>query len=156
MDIQKKIALNVSMKLSEKICQKIANQTKIRLQKIDSKIEEVKSLKNVWDDVCYQHQKEMSNAWKHYDQAVVSIVRSLVKDLENYELNAVLLQIPDAQRHVLDTIKNKLVPSDNRQTIDFSENEFYVSRYIMRKYIYEKADTWSNNSLRKAVRVSQH
>ncbi len=156
MDIQKKIALNVSIKLSEKICNKIAVQTIRKVQRIDSKLAEVRSLKSVWDDICYQFQKEMSNDWRHYDEKIASIVRSLVKDLDGYEFNTVLLQLDDSQRRVLDTVKNRVVASDDRQTIDFYEQEFYVSRYIMEKYIYEKAKTWSNDRLRSAVRISQY
>ena len=156
MDIQKKIALNVSMKLSEKICQKIANQTKIRLQKIDSKIEEVKSLKNVWDDVCYQHQKEMSNDWRHYDQKVASLVLLLVKDLESYELNAILLQSQDLKDRAIHTVTNKVATISKYQSMDFSEYEHYVARYIVKEYIYKEANIWLNDRLRKAGRISQY
>lgn len=153
MDIQKEIALNVSIKLSEKICHKIATQTMRKMQKIDSKLAEIESLKNVWDDICYQHQVKMSNDWRHYSWQIIITVRSLVQGLEDYELNAVLLQHPNAERYVMETIRDTFVPISNYQAIDFSKHEFYVSVYIIEKYIYEKAKTWSNDSLRNAVYV---
>lgn len=61
MDFEREIALDVSKKLSKKICEKITRQTIRKLHKIDSKLPEIKTLKSVWDDVCYQYQKEMSD-----------------------------------------------------------------------------------------------
>lgn len=156
MDFEKEIALDVSKKLSKKICEKITRQTIKKLQLIDSKLPEIKTLKNVWDDVCYQHQKEMSNDWRHYDQKVASLVLLLVKDLESYELNAILLQSQDLKDRAIHTLTNKVAIISKYQAMDFSEYEHYVARYIVKEYIYKEANIWLNDRLRKAGRISQY
>ena len=154
MDFEKDIALDVSKKLSKKICEKITRQTIKKLQLIDSKLSEIKTLKNVWDDVCYQYQKEMSNDWRHYDQKVASLVLPLVKDLESYELNAILLQSQDLKDRAIHTLTNKVAIISKYQAMDLSEFEYGVTRYIIKEYIYKEANVWLNDRLRKAVRIS--
>ena len=154
MDFEKEIALDVSKKLSKKICEKITRQTIKKLQLIDSKLSEIKTLKNVWDDVCYQYQKEGSNVWRHYDQEVASIVLPLVKDLESYELNAVLLQSQDLKDRAINTVTSKVATINKYQAMDLSEFEYGVARYIIKEYIYKEANVWLNDRLRKAVRIS--
>tara|TARA_R100000935_G_scaffold24731_1_gene44354 strand:- start:314 stop:778 length:465 start_codon:yes stop_codon:yes gene_type:complete len=154
MDFEKEIALDVSKKLSKKICEKITRQTIKKLQLIDSKLSEIKTLKNVWDDVCYQYQKEMSNDWRHYDQKVASLVLPLVKDLESYELNAILLQSQDLKDRAIHTLTNKVAIISKYQAMDLSEFEYGVTRYIIKEYIYKEANVWLNDRLRKAVRIS--
>lgn len=156
MDFEREIALDVSKKLSKKICEKITRQTIRKLHKIDSKLPEIKTLKSVWDDVCYQYQKEMSDEWRHYDQKVASLVLPLVKDLESYELNAILLQSQDLKDRAIHTLTNKVVIISKYQSMDFSEYEYYVARYIVKEYIYKEANVWLNDRLRKAVRISQY
>ena len=156
MDFEKEIALDVSKKLSKKICEKITRQVIRKLQIIDSKLLEIKTLKNVWDDVCYQSQKEMSNEWRHYDQEVASLVLQLVKDLESYELNAILLQSQDLKDRAIYTVTIKVATISKYQSMDFSEYEYYVARYIVKEYIYKEANIWLNDRLRKAVRISQY
>ena len=156
MDFEKEIALDVSKKLSKKICEKITRQTIKKLQLIDSKLSEIKTLKNVWDDVCYQYQKEMSNDWRHYDQKVASLVLPLVKDLESYELNAILLQSQDLKDRAIHTLTNKVAIISKYQAMDLSEFEYGVTRYIIKEYIYKEANVWLNDRLRKAVRISQY
>ena len=154
MDFEKEIALDVSKKLSKKICEKITRQTIKKLQLIDSKLSEIKTLKNVWDDVCYQYQKEMSNDWRHYDQKVASLVLPLVKNLESYELNAILLQSQDLKDRAIHTLTNKVAIISKYQAMDLSEFEYGVTRYIIKEYIYKEANVWLNDRLRKAVRIS--
>ena len=156
MDFEKEIALDVSKKLSKKICEKITRQTIKKLQLIDSKLSEIKTLKNVWDDVCYQYQKEMSNDWRHYDQKVASLVLPLVKNLESYELNAILLQSQDLKDRAIHTLTNKVAIISKYQAMDLSEFEYGVTRYIIKEYIYKEANVWLNDRLRKAVRISQY
>lgn len=156
MDFEKEIALDVSKKLSKKVCDKITRQTIRNLQRIDSKLPEIKTLKNVWDDVCYQYQKETSNEWMHYDQKVASLVLLLVKDLESYELNAILLQSQDLKDRAIYTVTSKVATLSKYQLMDFSEYEHYVARYIVKEYIYKEANIWLNDRLRRAVRISQY
>src|SRR5690606_10967523 len=126
MDFEKEIALDVSKKLSKRICEKITRQTIRKLHKIDSKLPEIKTLKSVWDDVCYQYQKEMSEEWRHYDQKVASLILPLVKDLESYELNAILLQSQDLKDRAIHKLTNKVAIISKYQSMDLSEYEYYV------------------------------
>lgn len=53
MDLEQKIALNVTTKLSDNLCKKIARQT-IRWMQDQNTVIGIGYLENLWDDVCYQ------------------------------------------------------------------------------------------------------
>jgi len=90
MNLEEKIALNVAIMLSNNLCKKIASKT-IRWMQSSPTTLDMGYLKNLWDDVCYQVQKEQSLYWSHYDDMVFSNVLSLLEGLEDYEVNGVWL-----------------------------------------------------------------
>lgn len=80
MELEQKIASNVAIKLSDKTCKKIASKTIRWMQGFDTQLLEIDGLKNSWDDVCYQIQKEKSFYWSHYDDMVASNILSLLAE----------------------------------------------------------------------------
>ena len=79
MDLEQKRASNVAIKkLSDKSCKKIASKTIRWMQGFDTQLLKIDGLKNSWDDVCYQIQKEEFFYWSHYYDMVASNILSLL------------------------------------------------------------------------------
>lgn len=151
MGLEKKIALNISKELSNKLSKKIAGQT-IRWMQSQSTTIDLGCLENLWDDVCYQCQGgSRTYSWNQYDFAVVIYVISRLEKLSEYEANAIWLQTEDAYDYLVDmadrgiSIDSSFTPMNSPPYVDD------IARYIANKYIYEQAASWRNDRLRQAL-----
>ena len=151
MELEKKIALNISKELSNKLSEKIARQT-IRWMQGQSTTIDLGYLESLWDDVCYQCQGgSRTYSWNKYDFAVVVYVISRLEELSEYEANAIWLQTEDAYDHLVDmedsgiSIDSKFTPMNSPSYVDD------MARYIVNEYIYSQADTWQNDRLRQLL-----
>lgn len=151
MSLEQKIALNIAIKLSDNLCKKIASKTIRWMQGFDTQLIEINCLKNLWDDVCYQIQREQSFYWSHYDDMVFSNVLSLLEGLEDYEVNAIWLQ-SDEVYYQLSELESEGVEIDNQyQTMNISCYLHDITRYVIGEYVYKQAEDWQNNRLRHAL-----
>ncbi|ABE76139.1 hypothetical protein [Psychrobacter cryohalolentis] len=151
MGLEKKIALNISKELSNKLSKKIAGQT-IRWMQSQSTTIDLGCLENLWDDVCYQCQGgSRTYSWNQYDFAVVTYVISRLEELSEYEANAIWLQTEYAYDHLVDmedggvSIDSSFTPMNSSPYVDD------IAKYIAHKYIYEQAASWHNDRLRQAL-----
>jgi len=151
MSIEKKIALNVAMELSDKLCKKVANKTIRWMQSLDTQLLEIDCLKSLWDDVCYQIQKEQSFYWSHYDDMVFSNVLSLLEELEDYEVNAIGLQSDEVYYQLFELESENIERDSQYQAVNLSCYLHDITRYIVVEYVYKQADGWRNDSLRQAL-----
>jgi len=150
MDLEEKIALNIAVKLSDNLCKKITSKTIRWMQGFPTKLD-MGYLKNLWDDVCYQVQKEESFYWSHYDDMVVSNIVSLLEELEDYEINAIWLQTNDVYDQLSDLESDGIKVSSRYDTINLSCYTDYIANYITGEYIYQEAESWRNDRLRQAL-----
>lgn len=147
MDLERKIALNISASLSKILSKKIARQT-IRWMQGQNTAIGIGYLENLWDDVCYQIQAERSYSWNHYDFAIMTYVISKLEELNGYEANAIWLQTDNAYDHLVDmedkgiSIDSKFTPMRSLPYVDD------MARYIVNEYIYIQANTWRNDRLK--------
>ena len=151
MNLEEKIALNVAIKLSDNLCKKIASKTIRWMQGLDTQLLEIDCLKNLWDDVCYQTQKEQSFYWNHYDDMVFSNVLSLLEELEDYEVNAIGLQSDEVYYQLFELESEGIERDDQYQTINLSYYLHDITRYIIGEYVYKQAESWRNDRLRHAL-----
>ena len=157
MELEQKIASNVAIKLSDKSCKKIASKTIRWMQGFDTQLLEIDGLKNRWDDVCYQIQKEKSFYWSHYDDMVASNILSLLAEQEDYEVNSIWLQTNDVDYQLSELWSDgQMVRWSDGQIIDNQYKAVYLScyihdiaRYITGEYIYKQAEDWRNDRLRQ-------
>ena len=149
MDLEQKRASNVAIKLSDKSCKKIASKTIRWMQGFDTQLLEIDGLKNSWDDVCYQIQKEKSFYWSHYDDIVASNILSLFAELEDYEVNSIWLQTNDVDYQLSELWSDGQIIDNQYKAIYLSCYIHDIARYITGEYIYKQAEDWRNDRLRQ-------
>lgn len=150
MELEEKIALNIAIKLSDNLSKKIASKTIRWMQSFPTTLD-MGYLKNLWDDVCYQVQKEESFYWSHYDDMVVSKILSLLAELEDYEVNAIWLQSDEVYYQLSELESDGIIIDNQYKTINLSCYRHDIARYITGEYIYKQAEAWRNNRLRQAL-----
>ncbi|WP_201566921.1 hypothetical protein [Psychrobacter sp. JCM 18900] len=150
MDLEKLIALNISVKLSEKVSKRITNQTERHLQSFCDDMVTIKHLKNIWDDVCYKFQKEGSCGMV-YEIMIREHVSSLVEDLEDYEFNAIYLQAESSHMDLFSKNSSMAAGVDKHSSIGIRFFTDEVVRYITEEYIYKRAKNYTNKGLRRAI-----
>lgn len=159
MDFEKITALNISVRLSEKICKKIATQTERHFQSIDASSISVKPIESFWDNICYEIQREGDRGIGCVNNLEVKeYVHLLVKNLENYEFNAIFLQVESLSEGLSNIGFIGTVEPDKYEDIKLSPENTELSYliiavvdYITQKYIYERAKNFTNKRLRKAL-----
>lgn len=151
MDIEEKTALNIARDLSDDLCKKITSKTIRWMQGFDTQLLEIDGLKNLWDDVCYQMQREESFYWSHYDDMVVSNIASLLEELEEYKLTAIWLQTNDTDYQLSELESDGLLVDIRYKTLNTSCYIDDITKYITREYIYQQAESWRNDRLRQAL-----
>ena len=151
MDLEQKIALNVAIKLSDNLCKKIASKTIRWMQGCDTHLLEIDGLKNLWDDVCYQMQKEESFYWSYYDDMVVANILSLLAEQEDYEVNSIWLQTNDVHYQLSELETNGKIIDSQYKTMNVSCYIHDIARYIAGEYIYKQAEGWRNDRLRQLL-----
>lgn len=156
MALEEKIALNVAVKLSDDLCKKITSKTIRWMQSVNTEFIEMEYLKNLWDDVCYQVQKERSFYWCHYDDMVVSNVVSLLAELEDYEVNAIWLQTDEVYYQLSDLESHGIKVDSRYNTIDLSCYMHDIAKYITEAYVYNLAESWRNDRIQKALERSRY
>ena len=150
MDLEKIMALSISVQLSKKISKRIANQTERYLQSFGEDTVTTKHLKNVWDDICYKFQTE-EFCGKVYESMVVEYVGSLVDALEDYEFNALYLQIESLRTILADSAKSTPSDIDEQSSIRMRLFKDRVILYLIEEYIYKRAKGYTNKRLSKAL-----
>ena len=150
MDLEKIMALSISVQLSKKISKRIANQTERYLQSFGEDTVTTKPLKNVWDDICYKFQTE-EFCGKVYELMVVEYVGSLVDALEDYEFNALYLQIESLRTILADSAKSTPSDIDEHSLISMRFFKDRVILYLIEEYVYKRAKGYTNKRLRKAT-----
>lgn len=159
MDFEKITALSVSFRLSEKICKKIAIQTERHFQKVNVDSISVKPMKNFWDNICYEIQREGGRGIGYVNELEVrEYVYSLVKKLENYEFNAIFLQVESLCNGLSNVRCIGTIEPDRYEDINLSSEDNELSPvilevidYIAQEYIYKRAKGHTNKRLRKAI-----
>lgn len=149
MDLEQKRASNVAIKLSDKSCKKIASKTIRWMRGFDTQLLEIDGLKNSWDDVCYQIQKEKSFYWSHYDDMVASNILSLLAEQEDYEVNSIWLQTNDVDYQLSELWSDGMIIDNQYKAIYLSCYIHDIARYITGEYIYKQAEDWRNDRLRQ-------
>ncbi|MGM8899189.1 MULTISPECIES: hypothetical protein [unclassified Psychrobacter] len=152
MDLEKIIALSTSVQLSKKISTRITNQTERYLQSFGEGTVTTKHLKSIWDDICYKFQTE-GFCGKVYDLMVVEYVGSLVDALEDYEFNAIYLQIESLRTSLSDSAKSTPSGVDKQSSISMYHFKDEVIVYITEEYVYKRARCHTNKRLRKALNI---
>ena len=150
MDLEKIMALSIAVQLSKKISKRIANQTERYLQSFGEDTVTTKPLKNVWDDICYKFQTE-EFCGKAYELMVVEYVGSRVDALEDYEFNALYLQIESLRTILADSAKSTPSDIDEQSSIRMRFFNDRVILYLIEEYIYKWAKGYTNKRLRKAL-----
>lgn len=150
MDLEKIMALSIAVQLSKKISKRIANQTERYLQSFGEDTVTTKPLKNVWDDICYKFQTE-EFCGKAYELMVVEYVGSLVDALEDYEFNALYLQIESLRTILADSAKSTPSGIDKQSPISIRLFKDRVILYLIEEYVYKRAKGYTNKRLRKAI-----
>lgn len=159
MDFEKITALSVSFRLSEKICKKTAIQTERHFQKVNVDSISVRPMKNFWDNICYEIQREGDRGIGYVNEIEVKeYVYSLVKKLENYEFNAIFLQVESLCDGLSNVRCIGTIEPDRYEDINLSseDNELSpvilkVTGYITQEYIYKRAKGYTNKRLRQAL-----
>lgn len=150
MDLEKIMALSIAVQLSKKISKRIANQTERYLQSFGEDTVTTKPLKNVWDNICYKFQTE-EFCGKAYELMVVEYVGSLVDALEDYEFNALYLQIESLRTILADSAKSTPSGIDKQSPISIRLFKDRVILYLIEEYVYKRAKGYTNKRLRKAI-----
>ena len=150
MDLEEKIALNIARNLSDDLCKKITSKTVRWMQGFPTTLD-MGYLKNLWDDVCYQVQKEESFYWSHYDDMVTSNIVSLLEELEEYKLTAIWLQTNDTDYQLSELESDGLLTDIRYKTLNTSCFIDDIAKYITGEYIYQQAESWRNDRLRQAL-----
>mgnify|MGYP000261581455 CR=1 FL=1 len=145
MNLRQEMALDIAAALSKNLSEKVTRQTIKYMQSFDTALD-IGYLKNLWDDVCYQSQKQESPFWSHYDDMILRFVSSRLEELSKHEVYAIWLQDLDLYYQLEDA------EVDEEQ---IGENPPYclddISRYIMNEYIYREAESWRNDRLRQLL-----
>lgn len=145
MDLRQEMALDIAAALSKNLSDKITRQTIRWMQSFDTALD-MGYLKNLWDDVCYQSQKEESIFWSYYDDMILQFVSSQLEELSKHEIYAIWLQDPDLYYQLDDIdVGEERIGKNPPYSIDD------ISRYIMSEYIYREAESWRNERLKQLL-----
>lgn len=145
MDSRKEMALDIAAALSKSRSKRITKQTIRYLQSFDTALD-MGYLRNLWDDVCYQRQKEQAFSWSYYDDMILQFVSSKLEKLNQHEIYAIWLQDPDLYYQLDNTdVSEEYIGKNPPYCIDD------ISRYIMNEYIYKEAESWRNDRLRQLL-----
>ncbi len=150
MSLRKEIALSISAELSKSLSEKITRQT-IRYMQIFDTALGTEYLVNLWDDVCYQRQTTDSFSWSYYDDMILSFVVNQLKELSNYEVNAIWLQTDAIYDQLDDMQSDGMTTSSEYSEVDLLCYTSDIARYIMSNYIYRQANNWQNDRLRQLL-----
>ncbi|WP_296211239.1 hypothetical protein [Psychrobacter sp. UBA3480] len=145
MDLRQEMALDIAAALSKSHSKKITKQTIRYMQSFDTALD-MGYLRNLWDDVCYQRQKEQAPFWSYYDDMILQSVSSKLEKLSQHEIYAIWLQDPNLYYQLDDIdIGKEHIDKSPPYCVDD------ISRYIMNEYIYREAESWRNDRLRQLL-----
>lgn len=137
MNVRTRIVKNVGVSACERVSRKI----RLSLQRMKEGVQssEDSGLKNVWEEICVQIQEGQSPLWKVYDQTVQQLVAEEIKRLQQFEREAIWLQMDSGSDWTVDYGED----ADNVPVIEED-----VIRYVMDHFLYRDADNWSNKRVR--------
>ena len=145
MDLRQEMAFDIAAALSKSHSEKITKQTIRYMQSFDTALD-MGYLRNLWDDVCYQRQKEESPFWSYYDDMILQFVSSKLEKLSKHEVYAIWLQDIDLYYQLDDIdVGEERIGKNPPYCIDD------ISRYIISEYIYTEAESWRNDRLRQLL-----
>ena len=145
MGLRQEMAFDIAAALSKGCSEKITKQTIRYMQSFDTALD-IGYLRNLWDDVCYQHQKEQAPFWSYYDDMILKFVSSKLEKLSQHEIYAIWLQDIDLYYQLDDIdVSEEHIGKNPPYCIDD------ISRYIMSECIYKEAESWRNDRLRQLL-----
>lgn len=145
MGLRQEMAFDIAAALSKGRSEKITKQTIRYMQSFDTALD-MGYLRNLWDDVCYQRQKEQAPFWGYYDDMILKFVSSKLEKLSQYDIYAIWLQDIDLY-YQLDDVDTGEEHID--KSLHYCVDD--ISRYIMNEYIYREAESWQNDRLRQLL-----
>lgn len=134
---------NIVRALAEETAQRITRRARSELQKMNHTLSGDDSvLKTTWDEICVQVQDERSIYWDAYDRTVRYLLEFYVDELAKHEQEALWLQTEEAwDRNCEESEERAEYPVSNDEIVD----------YIIREYVYEEAEQWSNARIRTFI-----
>lgn len=145
MGLRQEMAFDIAAALSKSRSKRITKQTIRYLQSFDTALD-MGYLRNLWDDVCYQRQKEQAPFWSYYDDMILQFVSSKLEKLSKHEIYAIWLQDIDLYYQLDDIdVSEEHIGKNPPYCIDD------ISRYIMSECIYKEAESWRNDRLRQLL-----
>ena len=99
-------------------------------------------LRNAWDAICVEVQLGRSNLWEAYGRSVRSFITPYVKELRQFEREAIWLQTTEGQRWIRDQ-------KDGSEPCPVVDS--HVVDYIADYFVYWEAYRWTNPRIRAFV-----
>lgn len=127
--------------LADALCKKIAKQVVEELQELkeDNLLSgEDSGLKNVWDEICVQVQKEQSIYWDMYISVIHSIIEKSMKLIAPYEKMAIWWQSDDPE---------KTLTEDCKDVKGYIFNMEAITEYICKEHILPIAADYTNPAI---------
>lgn len=133
----------ISEGLANDLCKQITRKVIRNLQQMNTS-EYILSgddsvLANTWDEVCVQIQLEQSMVWHAYELTIDTFVSYIVSELKSYEKMAIWIQTDEGSEWLYEDEDLR----DNEPVVLDSE----IVNYIIKDYIYEAAENWSNKRI---------
>ena len=124
-------------RLTRRLIRYLQSRTDCRLSGDDT------VLANIWDEVCVQIQHEESFYWDVYEETMSLSMFWYLQELTDYDQLAIWLQTDDGWSWQWD-IDNDSEEIEGKQP-DFLLDDLVT--YILRKYVYQEAERWSNRRI---------
>jgi hypothetical protein len=126
--------------LADGAARRVTRKAISALQRISCKLSgDDSELKTLWDEICVQRQFESAFSWDVYEQIVEVHVSDLVSGLPDHERAAIWLQTAAGlEWQFAEPEDRKADPVDDANVV----------QHIIRHYIYDEAERWSNAKIR--------
>ena len=138
-------------KFAETFCRRIANCVRRELQSWDDNSMmsgDDSGLKNLWDEICVQVQREESIFWDMYVEIIDSCIERQASKLKPHELMAVWWQKEDLEDDVESLSITKT--SEDDEPWDLEDNSYLMEEivtYIREVYVIQDAANYSNKAI---------
>ena len=105
-------------------------------------------LKNLWDEICVQVQREESIFWDMYIEIIDSCIERQASKLKPHELMAIWWQNENLE---YDTDSLSITKtSDDDEPWDLEDNSYTMEEivtYVRESYLMQEASTYSNKAI---------
>lgn len=130
----------ISRKLGETLSKKLVNACIRDLQRMDGEMLQSgdnSGLRNIWDEICVQQQRERSYFWQTYLTTIETFIDARLEDLQPFELDALWLQTNEYGDWDCEM-------EDERET--YPVNRYHVLEYLQNE-VLTQANNWSNERI---------